>query len=330
MTFRELPTITPEEFDAFALHPLQTFAWGTIRQTTGLRVVRFGAFEGDSMVAVYEMTLHKVPLVPYFIGYVPRSQMPSEEFLQYLKSYCKTYKIISVLFEPCEKAGEVSIPAALRRSSTPLFYTYSRVINTTLPIETIKEQLEAQTRYNIGLAERKGVVVSTEDSEKGFEAFYTLYEGTTKRQHFGGHTHTYHKTIWDTFHARGIAHILVARLGTTPLAACEVWFYKETLYYTYAGSSMEERNKKPMNALLWGVILFAKEHGAQHIDLWGTLPEGAEMDTSNPWAGFSDFKKGYGGKVIEMIGSYDLIVNPVFYFLYVFAAKVRKTVARFR
>jgi lipid II:glycine glycyltransferase (peptidoglycan interpeptide bridge formation enzyme) len=324
MSIRILTTITEEDFDQYTVHPMQSFAWGTIREKTGLEVVRFGVYKDDALIEVYEMTLHHVPYVPYRIGYIPRSRVPSEEFVTYLKEYSKTNRVVYVKFEPQALVSESDMPRGLIKSKSPLFYTYSRVIDTTLPIETLKKGLESGTRYNIGLAERKSVIVTSEDTEQGFETFYAMYESTTKRQHFGGHTRSYHKTIWDAFGSKGIAHILVARYGEEALAACEVWLYKGTLYYTYAGSSNEHRNLKPMNALLWHVILFAKQVGASKVDLWGILPPGEEADVANPWAGFSDFKKGYGGTVIEMCGSYDLVVFPVWYKLISLGMRIRK------
>ena len=356
MQFRELPTIQEGEWDVGATHPMQTFAWGTIREKTGLKVVRFGGYENDTLVETYQMTLHRVPLLSYTIGYVPRSAVPSEEFLKYLKEYCQKYKIIFVKFEPNEAAAtdvflhpaerpsylggrphgrdglrvrssdsKKHLSSLLTPSAHPLFYQWSRVIDLSKSLEDLKKDLDATTRYNVGLAERKGVVVSLDDTDRGFEDFYTLYSATSARQHFGGHSRIYHETIWKEFRKNNVAHILVARFSGQPLAACQLWLYKDTLYYTYAGSAMEHRNVKAMNALMWHVIMFGKEHGAQILDLWGILPPGV-TDTRNPWAGFSDFKKGFGGEAVEMIGSYDLVVFPFLYTLYGFVFKIRKLV----
>lgn len=356
MTIRELPTVEEFVFDEFATHPLASFLWGSIRAKTGLKVVRFGVFDGDELVQTYQMTLHRIPVLKYWIGYVPRSAMPSDSFLEYLKVYCKKYKIIFVMFEPdviagmecahipprgaardqqakrramCPREDHGHIPSLLRVSATPLFYRFSRVIDLTKPLDVLKSELDATTRYNVGLAQRKGVTVSVDDTDQGFEDFYLMYESTTKRQRFGGHTRKYHQTIWDVFSKKGIAHILVARHGGQPLAACELWLYKNILYYTYAGSSIEKRNLKAMNALMWNVIQYGKEHGATKLDLWGILPPNS-TDPNDPWAGFSDFKKGFGGEVIEMVGSYDLVVFPALYFAYQIAYNVRAFLQKFK
>jgi lipid II:glycine glycyltransferase (peptidoglycan interpeptide bridge formation enzyme) len=69
--------------------------------------------------------------------------------------------------------------------------------------------------------------------------------------------------------------------------------------------------------------LFGKKHNATSLDLWGILPPDV-TDPKNPWAGFSDFKKGFGGEMVQMIGSYDFVAFPVLYWFYTVAFKLRK------
>ena len=71
------------------------------------------------------------------------------------------------------------------------------------------------------------------------------------------------------------------------------------------------------------MIEFGKQHGATKLDLWGILPPDSS-DESNPWAGFSEFKKGYGGEAVEMIGSFDLVLSPFLYKIYSFVFFLRK------
>lgn len=323
MTIRELHTIEKNSWNDMTIHPLQSFEWGVIREETGLKVVRFGCFEDENLKEVYQMTIHKIPLINYSIGYIPRSKIPSEDFLSYLREYSKKYNIVSVMFEPDAVASTQHIPTQLSVSKNPLFYKWTRIIDTSKSLESLKQELDSGTRYNIGLAERKGVIVKEETGEEAFNDFYKIYDETTKRQNFGGHAKNYHKKIWDIFGKEKISHILVARFSGRPLAACQLWLYKNTLYYTYAGSSNEDRNLKAMNALMWAVVCFAKEHGATKLDLWGIVPPN-DLGIKSNWIGFSDFKKGYGGEVVEMIGSYDLVVFPLMYQIYNIAYKLRK------
>ena len=120
----------------------------------------------------------------------------------------------------------------------------------------------------------------------------------------------------------GIAHIFVAFLGDEPLAAIELFVFKNKLYYPYGGSSDMHKNVKAMNLIIWEAIRFGKDGGAETFDLWGSLPEG--YDKNDPWAGFSDFKKGYGTRFVESTVSYDLVANLFLYKLYTWAFYLKK------
>ena len=65
---------------------------------------------------------------------------------------------------------------------------------------------------------------------------------------------------------------------------------------------------------MWEGVKWAKKQGCRLFDLWGSLPP--EHDPKDSWAGFHRFKEGYGGKLVEFVGTYDLMVDPRLYWLY--------------
>ena len=75
------------------------------------------------------------------------------------------------------------------------------------------------------------------------------------------------------------------------------------------------------NLIMWEAMRWGKANGVKLFDLWGAL--GPNPDKNNPWYGFHKFKEGYGGELVELVGSYDLILKPLLYFVYNFANKVR-------
>jgi lipid II:glycine glycyltransferase (peptidoglycan interpeptide bridge formation enzyme) len=72
---------------------------------------------------------------------------------------------------------------------------------------------------------------------------------------------------------------------------------------------------------MWQAMLFGKNQGCHTFDLWGSL--GPNPKKSDPWYGFHRFKKGYGGKLVEFIGSFDLVINKPLYKLYNIADSLR-------
>lgn len=319
MDIRVLEQIEPAVFNTQAVHPLQSWEWGEARKQMGIRVVRLAEFTNEILGNVYQMTLHKIPYTHFQIGYIPRSVVPSIELLTFLQDFGKQHNIIFIKFEP-NSVEKSQIPSTLVQSAHPLFPNWTMVLDLTQSEEVLFSQLKSKTRYNIRLAEKKGVTVKESSNDVGYQDFEKLYFETTKRQHYYGHTKSYHRIIWETLKNK-LAHILIAYYENKPLAAYELFLFNNTLYYPYGGTSLEYRNLMGANLLMWEAIKLGKHLGASKFDMWGAMGPG--YDENHPWAGFTRFKEGYNAKFTEMVGSYDLILKPAAYKLYTTAHKLR-------
>ncbi len=310
-----------EKWEKVAKHPLQSWWWGEARKETSVKVVRLGEFEKEKLKNVFQFTVHKVPVFNFKIAYLPRSVMPSKSILDKLYEYAKKEGVAFVKIEPYEKKGKKVIKHTnLRKSPHPLFPKWTIMLDLDKSEEELLANMKRKTRYNIRLAQRKGVKVREMSNEKGFNIFLKLHFETCKRQKYRSHTPTYHKIIWKNLKEK-IAHILIAFYKNTPLAAYEIFLYKNTLYYPYGGSAYKYRNLMASNILMWEAIKFGKRHGAKVFDMWGSLPP--NYDKSHPWAGFTRFKEGYGGEFVEFIGSWDLVVDELKYKLFSISYKLR-------
>ena len=91
--------LIPDNFDPLLYnsvvnHPLQTWEWGQARQSTGIKILRLGKFLGEKLKKTYLMTLHHIPFTNFNIGYIPRSDLPTKELLEFLKNFY----LINILF----------------------------------------------------------------------------------------------------------------------------------------------------------------------------------------------------------------------------------------
>jgi lipid II:glycine glycyltransferase (peptidoglycan interpeptide bridge formation enzyme) len=114
---------------------------------------------------------------------------------------------------------------------------------------------------------------------------------------------------------------MIAFFKDEPLAAFQVWHFKDTIYYTYGGSSESHRPLMAANLLMWEVMRLGKRLGATKLDMWGSLPP--DFDGSDPWAGFTRFKQGYGTQFVQSPGSYDLTTNTPLYHVYNLVQSIR-------
>ena len=83
------------------------------------------------------------------------------------------------------------------------------------------------------------------------------------------------------------------------------------LYYPYGASRSVHRDVMASNLMMWEMIQFGKQQGCDTFDMWGSL--GPDPDKKDPWFGFHKFKEGYGGTLMEFVGTYDLVLDPIMY-----------------
>ena len=90
----------------------------------------------------------------------------------------------------------------------------------------------------------------------------------------------------------------------------------DTLYYAHAGASSDPAHRKlnAGTALLAEAIIDAQQRGLTKADLYGIAPDGA--DKSHPWAGFTKFKRSFGGYDVTFAGAWDLPLQRSRYWLY--------------
>jgi lipid II:glycine glycyltransferase (peptidoglycan interpeptide bridge formation enzyme) len=317
----------------FSNHPLQSKEWAQFREKTGVKVIREDGIQ---------LTIHKIPKTKFTIGYFPKGNLPDKKIVARLKKIGEKEKAIFIQIEPnVEKMNKAPyIEAAMEKlglvpSAHPLFTRFTFLLDLTKSEEELLKEMHPKTRYNIRVAQRHGVKISEDNSEKAFSEYLKLTWETTKRQNFYAHTEKYHLLMWETLRLRSgqasnkqkvdkdrlSAHLLTAKYNNRVLAAWIVFVYNDTLYYPYGASSIEHKETMASNLMMWEVIKFGKKLGLKKFDMWGSL--GPEANPNDPWFGFHRFKQSYGPNLIEFIGSYDLVINPFMYRVYKVVNKIR-------
>ncbi len=288
---------TKHSLNKVATHPLQTWEWGEFRKKWGNEVVRF---------PFGQITVHALPFLGYKVAIFDRGGAPTKEMLNELSKYAKENKIIFIKLEPNiskdKKAEQLLKNSGAVRGKT-LFTPTTFVIDLSLSEEQLISSFHPKTRYNIRLAEKKGVVVVEDNSDQAFETYWSLTEATTKRQGFYAHTKRYHELMWQELRKAKIAHLLTAKYENKTLAAWILFVWKDTLYYPYGASADIHKNLMAPNLMMWEAIRFGKRNKLTSFDLWGR----------EPGKGFTKFKEGYNPKVFEFIGTWDLICSPLYW-----------------
>lgn len=332
MKYSIIDTATPAQYNKTVNHPLQSYEWGEFRKATGLKVLRIGFYEDEKLITAFTLTLHPIPKTPLLIGYLPKTQLPTKFQLQAIKKIGQKENCIFIQFEPNELYSDTAkqnlLSLGLRQAARPLFTKFTFILDLTKSEDELLRNLHSKTRYNIKVAQRHNVSISERNTDDAFTSYLRIMEETTKRQKFFAHSEDYHKLQWQTLpHAAKSpynelsSHLLIANYNMKTLAAWMLFVFKDTLYYPYGASSNEHRETMASSLMMWEVIKFGKQLGLKRFDMWGAL--GEEPDQLDPWYGFHRFKQGFRPEHVEFVGSYDLVLHPALYALYVIADKIR-------
>lgn len=173
-------------------------------------------------------------------------------------------------------------------------------------------RMKPKTRYNVRLAERKGVKVRL-GSAHDLDLLYQLYAETAVRDGFVIRSIDYYHTLWNTFLNAGMLDILIAEVDEQPIAALILFKFQRKAWFLYGMSREMHREKMPNYLLQWEAIRQSKKAGCHTYDLWGAPYQFVESD---PLWGVYRFKDGLGGQVVRHIGAWDLPVRMTGYRLF--------------
>lgn len=197
------------------------------------------------------------------------------------------------------------------RPGRPVQPVNTIIVDISASEETILAAMKPKTRYNIRLAQRKGITVRV-GSLSDLAVFYDLSQVTAQRDGFAIHPLAYYQAACNQFSADQRA-LLLAEYEGQPLAGLMVFTWEDRAYYLYGASNNEHREKMPTYLLQWEAIKWAKARGCRSYDLWG-VPD-APLETLEAefterhdglW-GVYRHKRGFGGQVVRSVGAFDYI-----------------------
>jgi len=333
--FIDIDESQKEEYNAVVDHPLQSWEWGEFRKKTGVKIIRRALVENKKMSDGFTLSIHNIPKSPFSIGYFPKGKMPTRNVLEELKKIGKSENCIFIQLEPEIKTNDSSktklAQLGLTPSARPLFTKYSFVLNLSKSEQELLKMMHPKTRYNIKVAQKSGVKVIEDSTPQKFNEYLSLLTETEKRQKFYAHNRDYHKKLWETVDKKNnknnLSYHLFHALYTTPdskekvITSWVLFVFHNKLYYPYGASSREYRQTMASNLIAWEAIKFGKKLGLTEFDMWGAL--GPTPNKKDPWYGFHRFKEGYGGELVEFVGSYDLVIKNKLYKTYKLVDKAR-------
>ena len=203
----------------------------------------------------------------------------------------------------------------------------------------ILANMKSKWRYNIGLAEKKGVSVRSISTAaiaagaENLESYYRLYKETAKRDGITIHGIEYYTALFEEAVKYGVdVRLYMASHEDEDIAGIVTLFRGCESVYLYGASSSRKRNLMAPYALQWKAMQDAKAAGCIFYDMFGIPPRSPEDDPNHAMAGLYRFKTGFigdnkeGGRIVRRPGSWDYGCRPLIMAFYSAAEKTRKKI----
>jgi len=173
-------------------------------------------------------------------------------------------------------------------------------------------------RYTVRQAEKLGATIEIvkENFGKYFDKFYELISKTAERDEFSHFPKEYYRKIFDACEKDKNAFLTVGRYGGEVLLVNFFLKFGDTVYFLFSGSDDTERRVGYTYLAQWAAIKESKGLGFKIYNFGGYAPENCKYIFYKKWSGFSDFKRRFGGRMIEYSDFQDIVGNKFWYFVY--------------
>ena len=324
-------------------HALQTWQWGEVKKQFGWKIHPLIWRDGEENVSAAALVLQRKlsdKLFPLHLSvvYIPRGPLLDwtdsalvEQVLDELKRFAKDQGAVFLKIDPDLPLGH-GVPGGEGTEEDPVgqnvksflqasgwYFSDDQIqFRNTVEVdlqgdeEEILARMKSKTRYNIRLAERRGVMVRPGD-DGDIDLLYQMYAHTAVRDDFLIRNQAYYRSVWQMFFEAGLAQPLIAEVEDSPVGAVVIFRFAGRAWYFYGMSLDEHREKMFNHRLQWEAMRYAQTLGCHTYDMWGA-PD--DFDKSDPLWGVYRFKDGFGGRVVRSLGAWDFPIKPVFYWLY--------------
>ena len=313
--------------------PLQAWAWGDVASTGDERPVRLVATDGSGRLRGVAQVLVREAVAGRRVLYVPHgpawdARSPDGEsvlssLLDGMRAVGRAERGIVLKLDP---RATTDVPGTrleaqllargLRRARADLQAPSTRILDLRPGPDAILARLEKDTRNLVRRSARERVrprVVRGEDPA-AYRTFAALLAGTGARAGFRVRSPAALERVASSFGARGDAYLVLADLDGRSIAGCLALAVGPRAFYLYAASLREPalRHAGGPYAALWSCIEALAADGRESLDLWGVAEPG-DTSADPAWAGFSLFKRGFGGMPLRHPGTFDLVLSPAWY-----------------
>lgn len=319
MDIVKLKEYQSDQFNKYVqTHPrgffLQAWDWGLWQTALGKTVERYQFLDGGKPIGSAQIILMDTPAGSY--AYCPLGPLWDESIdtattLDLLKLLAEElqseHKLLFVRVEPPIQI-DISVIATKSETVQPPQTLLKDISGSD---DELLATFHHKTRYNIKVAQRRGVTVKTFAEPHG--QVIDLIMQTTSRQGYRNHPAGYIKKMWQFF-ADNTSSIsatgYLATLDNIPIASGLMIDFSKMRMYLFGGSDYKHRSAMAPYLIHWRAMLDAKSRGINYYDF------GAAENASGHTGGYMRFKMGFNPEIINFTGTHDIVLNRPRYALF--------------
>lgn len=315
---------------------LQSFEWGEFQKSLNKKVWRLIIGQDDKIFLIAQIIKETFPFLNKSLLYLPFGPTFSAEFtednplkvvssttiqkkiqlfLEKTKQIAKQEDALFLLIEPFVGITYEALPCKFLVCDSQKRIQPQKVLILDLKDteDEIFNNIAKGTRYNIRLAQRRGVKIISDKTS--IEKFYNLLKQTSERQRFSIYSKQYFKKLLDVKSNNFKTELFLAEYNNKIISGIIMAFFNKTAISLHSASDYNYRQLKANSLLRWYTILQAKDQGCEKYDFWGI--------DEKKWPGLTYHKKTFGGTEFAYPKSMDIVFQKNWYNLYKIIRKLK-------
>ena len=299
-------------------HVLLSWEWGQFKAAYSWQPIRLLFYRGGEVVAA--ASILKRAVGPVSVCYAPKGPVVdfadadlAGEVLDTMVATARRQRAIYLKIDPDVPFEDEAAAGLLRRRGfhrgEPIQRPNTMMLDLSGSEDDLLSRMKPKWRYNIRLAEKKGVEVVQAGPDE-FEAFYQVYKETGQRDSFIIRPFDYCRLEWQTFLGAGMASFWLAKYEGQTLAGIMPFALGRRMWYFFGASGNLHRNLMPNHLLQWRAMQWGRSLGCTEYDMWG-IPD--VLEEGQPLWGVYLFKQGFGAQETRWAGAYDRVLQPALY-----------------
>ncbi|PIS40548.1 MAG: hypothetical protein COT26_02770 [Candidatus Kerfeldbacteria bacterium CG08_land_8_20_14_0_20_43_14] len=313
----------------------QSWAWGEFQKACGAKIFRIATVRNQNIVGIAQgllepwrfgqqtLTVFSGPVVDFKLG--PKEYQEVLGLL--IKKMADEAKSKKAMYLHLETAIEKRNESLFKKFEVENKFIKAKAFQ---PVDTIildlkqdenslLQKMHEKTRYNIRLAEKKGVSIASYSGflvKEKIDEFVKINKETTSRDKFSSHSQAYYKKMAEIL-PEEMFRLYIASFENQLIAANIVINFADTSIYVHGASSNQFRNVMAPHLLQWRQILEAKAAGRNWYDFFGIQTEERKRQSKSgaSWAGITRFKLGFGGQIFSYLDARELPIKKTWYSL---------------